>query len=65
MKIKYQGKETETDAANVAFRDRIVQIAADNMSAGSRVTPGGYAVLEKAHAADVAQFTLSDSRSPA
>ena len=47
-----------------AFRDRIVQTAADNMSAGSRVTPGGYAVLEKARAADVAQFTLSDSRSP-
>ena len=47
-----------------AFRDRIVQTAADNMSAGSRVTPGGYAVLEKARVADVAQFTLSDSRSP-
>ena len=48
-----------------AFRDWIVLAAADNMSAGSRVTPGGYAVLEKAHAADVAQFTLSDSRPPA
>ena len=48
-----------------AFRDRIVLTAADNMSAGSRVTPGGYAVLEKSHAADVAQFTLSDGRSPA
>ena len=47
-----------------AFRDYIVQVAADNMSAGSRVTPGGYAVLEKEHAADVAQFTLTDRRSP-
>lgn len=48
-----------------AFRDYIVQVAADNMSAGSRVTPGGYAVLEKEHAADVAQFTLTDRRAPA
>ena len=48
-----------------AFRDYIVQVAADNMSAGSRVTPGGYAVLEKEHASDVAQFTLTDRRSPA
>ena len=48
-----------------AFRDRIVLTAADNMSAGSRVTPGGYAVLPKEHAEDVAQFTLSDSRPPA
>ena len=48
-----------------AFRDRIVLTAADNMSAGSRVTPGGYAVLGKEHSADVAQFTLSDGRSPA
>ena len=47
-----------------AFRDRIVLTAADNMSAGSRVTPGGYAVLGKERSADVAQFTLSDSRSP-
>lgn len=45
-----------------AFRDYIVQVAADNMSAGSRVTPGGYAVLEREHAADVAQFTLTDRR---
>ena len=44
------------------FRDKIVQSAADNMSAGSRVTPGGYAVLADK---DVAQFTLNDSRSPA
>ena len=43
------------------FRDRIVQSCADNMSAGSRVTPGGYAVLTD-H--DVAQFTLNDARSP-
>ena len=48
-----------------AFRDRIVLTAADNMSAGSRVTPGGYAVLAKEHADDVAQFTLTDQRSPA
>ncbi len=47
-----------------AFRDYIVQTAADNMSAGSRVTPGGYAVLQKEHAADVAQFTLTDRRTP-
>jgi len=44
------------------FRDRIVQSCADNMSAGSRVTPGGYAVLADR---DVAQFTLNDSRRPA
>jgi len=43
------------------FRDRIVQTAADNMSAGSRVTPGGYAVLADG---DVAQFTLTDGRKP-
>jgi 2-iminoacetate synthase len=48
-----------------AFRDYIVQVAADNMSAGSRVTPGGYAVLAKERAADVAQFTLTDTRAPA
>lgn len=45
-----------------AFRDRIVQSAADNMSAGSRVVPGGYAVLEQT--GDTAQFTLSDRRPP-
>ncbi len=45
-----------------AFRDRIVLTAADNMSAGSRVTPGGYAAV---HADDTAQFTLSDGRPPA
>ena len=27
-------------------------------------TPGGYAVLEKEHASDVAQFTLTDRRPP-
>ena len=48
-----------------AFRDAIVQTAADNMSAGSRVTPGGYAVLERENAKDVAQFTLTDTRPPA
>ena len=48
-----------------AFRDRIVLTAADNMSAGSRVTPGGYAVLARNRKQDVAQFTLSDSRTPA
>ncbi len=46
------------------FRDYIVQVAADNMSAGSKVTPGGYAVLEKERKADVAQFTLTDRRAP-
>ena len=44
-----------------AFRDRIVLTAADNMSAGSRVTPGGYAVAADG---DVAQFTLTDKRPP-
>ena len=48
-----------------AFRDRIVLTAADNMSAGSRVTPGGYAVLAGERRQDVAQFALSDSRSAA
>ncbi|MBR5946889.1 radical SAM protein [bacterium] len=43
------------------FRDRIVQTAADNMSAGSKVTPGGYALKSD----DTAQFTLTDQRSPA
>ncbi|MBR4170095.1 MAG: 2-iminoacetate synthase ThiH [Kiritimatiellae bacterium] len=52
------------------FRDFIVQTAADNMSAGSRVTPGGYTVSKQGrtcrdHKADVAQFTLSDRRTPA
>ena len=47
-----------------AFRDRIVLTAADNNSAGSRVTPGGYAVLARDRQQDVAQFTLSDSRTP-
>ena len=46
------------------FRDRIVLTAADNMSAGSRVTPGGYAILAGNRKQDVAQFTLSDSRTP-
>ena len=45
-----------------AFRDRIVLSAADNMSAGSKVTPGGYAVDARA---DVGQFELSDGRPPA
>ena len=44
------------------FRDRIVLSAADNMSAGSKVTPGGYAVDARA---DVGQFELSDGRPPA
>lgn len=48
-----------------AFRDYVVQVAADNMSAGSRVTPGGYAVLERENAKDVAQFALTDRRPPA
>ena len=45
-----------------AFRDAIVQSAANDMSAGSRVTPGGYAVAADR---DVAQFTLNDAREPA
>lgn len=44
------------------FRDAMMPVCADNMSAGSRVTPGGYAVLADA---DVGQFTLNDSRSAA
>lgn len=44
------------------FRDRMVQLCADNMSAASRVTPGGYALLADE---DVGQFTLNDSRSVA
>ena len=42
-----------------SFRDRIVVSAADNMSAGSKVTPGGYAVDA---AKDVGQFALGDTR---
>ncbi len=45
-----------------AFRDAIVQTCADNMSAGSRVTPGGYAILA---GEDVGQFTLNDPRTVA
>lgn len=44
------------------FRDAMMPICADNMSAGSKVTPGGYAVLADQ---DVGQFTLNDSRSVA
>ena len=44
------------------FRDRMMICCADNMSAGSRVTPGGYAALADK---DVGQFTLNDSRSVA
>jgi 2-iminoacetate synthase len=44
------------------FRDRMVQCCAGNMSAGSRVTPGGYAILADQ---DVGQFTLNDGRSVA
>lgn len=47
---------------NPDFRDRMVVCCADNMSAGSRVTPGGYAILADE---DVGQFTLNDSRSVA
>ena len=47
-----------------AFRDRIVLTAADNMSAGSRTTPGGYAGKANDRQNDIAQFTLSDSRAP-
>lgn len=52
---------TVSTRENPEFRDRIVMSAADNMSAGSRVTPGGYAVCAEE---DVAQFTLNDSRAP-
>ncbi len=52
---------TVSTRENPAFRDKIVQSCADNMSAGSRVTPGGYALLADK---DVAQFTLNDARSP-
>lgn len=45
---------------NPEFRDRMAVLCADNMSAGSRVTPGGYALLADE---DVGQFTLNDSRS--
>lgn len=41
------------------FRDRIVVTCADNMSAGSRVTPGGYAIEVE----ESGQFTLNDCRS--
>lgn len=41
------------------FRDRIIRTCADNMSAGSRVTPGGYAVDVRE---ETAQFSLSDTR---
>lgn len=47
---------------NPRFRDRMVVSCADNMSAGSKVTPGGYAVLADE---DVGQFTLNDDRSVA
>ena len=53
---------TVSTRESAQFRDRIVLSAADNMSAGSRVVPGGYAVLPQT--GDVAQFTLSDRRSP-
>ncbi len=53
---------TVSTRENPAFRDQIVQSCADNMSAGSRVTPGGYAILADR---DVPQFTLNDSRTPA
>lgn len=47
-----------------SFRDQIVISAADNMSAGSRTTPGGYAAQKQSRAADTAQFTLADNRTP-
>lgn len=51
---------TVSTRENPEFRDHIVKCCADNMSAGSKVTPGGYAVLADQ---DVSQFTLNDSRS--
>ncbi|MCP3968301.1 MAG: 2-iminoacetate synthase ThiH [Lentisphaerae bacterium] len=41
------------------FRNRIIQTCAANMSAGSKVTPGGYAVEADK---DVGQFSLNDTR---
>ena len=44
-----------------AFRDRMAELCADTLSAGSHVTPGGYA-----HPTDqTAQFSLADTRSAA
>ncbi len=42
------------------FRDRMVKVCAGNMSAGSKVTPGGYAILADQ---DIGQFSLNDNRS--
>ncbi|MDR0868671.1 MAG: 2-iminoacetate synthase ThiH [Planctomycetota bacterium] len=42
-----------------ALRDRLVVSCADNMSAGSKVTPGGYAADARE---EVGQFTLNDER---
>ncbi|QSH41579.1 2-iminoacetate synthase ThiH [Lentisphaerota bacterium ZTH] len=42
------------------FRNRIIQTCAANMSAGSKVTPGGYAIEADK---DVGQFSLNDNRS--
>ena len=58
MKLTYQGEETEAAPSTVA---EFLQ-AEDNMSAGSRVTPGGYASARKT---ETAQFTLADARFPA
>ncbi|MEG1979159.1 MAG: 2-iminoacetate synthase ThiH [Victivallaceae bacterium] len=41
------------------FRNKMAQICVSNISAGSRVTPGGYTCSSE----DVSQFTLNDSRS--
>jgi 2-iminoacetate synthase len=57
-----QSAMTVSTRESPAFRDAIVRSCADNMSAGSRVTPGGYAVLADR---EVAQFTLKDDRKAA
>ncbi|MGN0853720.1 MAG: hypothetical protein ACI4Q3_10150 [Kiritimatiellia bacterium] len=43
-------------------RDRIVQTAADNMSAGSRTTPAGHALPAGERRRDIARFAFSDCR---
>ena len=51
---------TVSTRENGNFRNRIAMSCAGNISAASRVTPGGYADIEDE---DVGQFTLNDTRS--
>lgn len=53
---------TVSTRENAAFRDKIVITCADNMSAGSKVTPGGYAIDASN---EIGQFTVNDERSVA